>query len=358
MARAYTVRLGAGSGYPLALNVGELRGLSDSELNQFARALALSDIRGQFDATTQQGNRFFQLLESRGLLDVMNPGLATGPVSHGKLITTSNTGWAAYNDPTLGRFVTSGDLTNVSSPAVTSDFTTTGGVILRKRFLTDVRIDVPNVTFVACEFQSFVSSYRSGIETQPSQFNWCKWDPPSVVDLCVGTTGTSLYRCSIRGGADGFWINGGTAQQSIVESYVRVKMASAFDHNDCGQNSGGSGSVTIQRCNMSAAPEGGVINGGAQGGPDSCILSADMTSSTHYYLEIIDSYFDGATAVETIRFYDGGLTPNITYKGTGNRFVRGTSAPIGRGVANTTPTGQIIWTGNVYDDNDATVPLA
>lgn len=357
MARAYTVRLGAGSGLPIPLFLSELRGLADDELSSIGHALAIVDQRGFLDTTTRTGNRLFSLLESRGLLDVVAPALMAGAVSHGKQITTANTGWGAFNDPTLGRFVQTGDLTNVSSASRSSDFTTTGGVIRRKRFLTDVRIDTVNVTFEACEFQSFVSSY-TGVETQPSQFNWCTWNPPTVVDLCVGTTGTSLYRCSIRGGADGFWFNGGTQTQSIIETYVRIKMASPVDHNDCGQNSGGSGVVTIQRCNMSAAPEGGVLNGGSQGGPDSCLLSADMSSSTHFNLSVIDNFFEGATAVETVRLYDGGLTPNIVYTATGNRFIRGTSAPFGRGVSNTTPLGQITQSGNVWDDDGSPITIS
>lgn len=278
-------------------------------------------------------------------------------VTHGSQITTSNTGWAAYRDPALGRLVQSSDLTDVSGPARTSDFVGNNGTISRRRFLSDYRIDQTGVTHVACEFQSFVSSYLNGAETQPSQFNWCTFDPgASVPDLVVGTTGLSLYRCKVRGGADAIWIQGGTAPQTIIETFARVKMASGTDHNDVCQNSGGSGFVQIIRCNLSVDPEGGVLPGG--GGPNAVVMSADMTSGTTYRLEVIDNLLDGASSSETVRFYDGALTSNITYLASGNLFVRSAAAPVGRGTNNTTPTGQVTWSNNRWADDLSSIALA
>lgn len=280
----------------------------------------------------------------------------SGAITHGSQITTANTGWAAYFDPSLGRLVQSSDLTNVSGPALSGDFGGAGATITRKRFLSDVRINTVGPTFVACEFQSFASSY-TGVETQPSQFSWCTFDPGATVpDLIVGTTGTSLYRCKIRGGADAIWIQGGTATQTIVETYARVKMASGLDHNDTCQCSGGSGLVQITRCNLSVDPEGGVLPGG--GGPDAVIMSSDLTSGTTYRLEVVDCLLDGTNSNETVRFYDGALNAAITYLATGNLFVRSASAPVGRGVSNTTPSGQVTWSNNRWADDLSSIPLA
>jgi hypothetical protein len=277
-------------------------------------------------------------------------------IVHGSQINLSNTGWAAYFDPGLGRLVQSSDLTNVSGAARTSDFVGNGGTITRRRFLSDYRVDRTDVTHVACEFQSFVSSY-TGVETQPSQFNWCTLDPgASVPDLVIGTTGVSLYRCKIRGGADAIWIQGGSAPQTIIETYARVKMASGTDHNDTCQCSGGAGLVQITRCNLSVDPEGGVLPGG--GGPDAVIMSSDLNSGTTYRLEVVDCLLDGTNSNETVRFYDGALTSNITYLATGNLFVRSASAPVGRGVSNTTPTGQVTWSNNRWADDLSLISLA
>lgn len=282
-------------------------------------------------------------------------------ITHGSQINPSNTGYTAYYDPSLGRNLTISDLATVSGPSRPSDFVSAGGTITKKRFLSDVRIDIPNVTFRGCLFESFASSYLNGVETYPSYFEWCSWDPPvgaGVGDLAVGTTGTNLYRCYVRGFADATWINGqpGGAYQTFTESCLRVKMASGVDHNDGAQCSGGTGNVRIQRCNIDMNPEGGILSGG--GGPNACVFAADLTGTTQFHLEVIDCWLDGSISAEAVRFYDGALTPNITYVATGNRIVRRSGAAMGRGTANTTPTSQVTWVNNVWDDDGSTIPLS
>jgi hypothetical protein len=286
-------------------------------------------------------------------------------ITHGIQITALNTGYTALYDTSLGRTLIESDLTVVPGAARPSDFTTAGGIIRGYHFQSDIRIDIPNVTFEGCLFESFVSSYLNGSETEPTQFNYCSWIPPEgvVPDLAIGTTGTNLYRCYISGASDALWINGGTQPQLITECFATVTMNTGTDHNDCAQNSGGAGIARISRCNFSVNPVGGKLPGG--GGPNSVIMSADMNSGSHYRLELRDNYFDGGTtangggqAAETVRFYDGGLTTNISYLATGNIFKRGSSAPVGRGSSNVTPTNQVTWSNNTWDDNAEVIPLA
>ena len=49
-----------------------------------------------------------------------------GAITHGKQITTANTGYGAYFDPGLGRNLTLGDLTVVSGTHFLTDFTAGG----------------------------------------------------------------------------------------------------------------------------------------------------------------------------------------------------------------------------------------
>lgn len=290
---------------------------------------------------------------------VLDQPPANATITHGSQITTANTGYTAYVDSGLGRKLVLGDLTVVSGAVRPSDFVAPGGTITKKWFQSDVRID-QSVTFVGCKFGSFVSSYLNGTEYGPSQFNWCSFDPDSgtVTDVAVGANGTSLYRCFVRGGSDAGWINGGPwGTQSIVESYLRVWMASAVDHNDGLQCSGGAGTVVVQRCNIDVTPENGLINGGTQGGPNSCIMSADLTSSTAYNLTVDDCLLTGGTSASIIRFYDGALSANIIYSASGNLFTRGSSNPVDRGGSNTTPTGQVTWSNNRWADDLSTIPL-
>ncbi len=130
-------------------------------------------------------------------------------------------------------------------------------------------------------------------------------------------------------------------------------MASADDHNDTFQNVGGSGTVNIRRCNLSVVPETTITGG--PGGPNSVVMSADMTAGSVFHLEVTDCLLNGGTAVATLRFYDGGLTANITYVATGNRFVRSSAFPGDRGSSNTTPPGQVTWSGNVWDDDNSPI---
>lgn len=294
-----------------------------------------------------------------GLITDLEP--VSDEITHGSQITTSNTGWNAYYDAVLGRTLLLSDLETVTGPKRPSDFVSAGGTIRKVRFTGDIRIDRTDVTFEACLFEDFVRSYLNGTETYPTNFSYCAWDPPggaAVGDLAVGTIGTNLTRCRVRGSADATWINGqpgGT--QNIIESHLRVKMASGVDHNDGCQNSGGSGTVNVLRCNIDMNPEGGVLGGG--GGPNACIMSADMSSGTTFHLNVENCWLDGAESAEALRLYDGGLTTNITYRAVGNRFVRNTGkAAMGRGSSNTTPSNQVEWSNNVWDDDDEVIAKA
>lgn len=288
---------------------------------------------------------------------------STSTITHGSQISTSNTGYAAYFDSGLGRTLVAGDLTRQTGSHWISDFTAggTGGTLGNPKIVSKIDVDeilwdVDYVTLRASNVRNTASGFLSGTHHVGVALDYVTISPATVGDEPMHYESWSANRCYFRGCSDGGKINGGTSTQDITECYIRVTMQSADDHNDTLQNVGGNGTVNIRRCNLSVVPET-VLTGGT-GGPNAVVMSADMTSGSNFHLEVTDCLLNGGTAVETLRFYDGGLTSNITYLATGNRFVRSSAAAVGRGSSNTTPTGQVTWSGNVWDDDGSSIPLA
>jgi len=285
----------------------------------------------------------------------------TTAITHGSQITTANTGYGAWFDTTRGRSLTLSDLTVQGGVHFISDFFAGGTsgsptLVYGYHFTGNIQVDVNWITFRGCLFDNPPTELVGGVYHFGVTLDYCTVDPATVGPYAMGDQSFSVNRCFVRGNSDGLRVNGGDTVQNITESYIRLRMADGADHNDGLQNFGGSGTVNIRRCNISCDPEGGIIAGA--GGPDACFLSADMTSGSTFHGEVTDCLLDGGTAVATLRFYDGALTPNITYVATGNRFKRTSAFPVDRGSSNTTPTGQITWSGNVWDDDGSTIPLS
>lgn len=283
-----------------------------------------------------------------------------GAVTHGSQITASNTGYQAYYDSGLGRTLVAGDLTRSTGTHVASDYpgVGAGGTAGNPKYIDRLDVDeflfdVPYVTLRQSNVRNPpISAFQSGLHRRGCGLEWVTMSPAATGDQCVQYESWTAYRCRLEGCSDGAKINGGLDTIDVTECYVRVRAQDALDHNDGLQNVGGNGLVRVTRSNISAAPVGG------GGGPNAAIMSADMTSGTTFRLEVRDCWLDAAGAVETVRPYDGGLTTGITYLFTGNRITRAATAPYGRGASNTTPVGQIEWTGNVYDDDGSPILLS
>lgn len=284
----------------------------------------------------------------------------SGAITHGSQITAGNTGYGAWFDSSLGRNLLLSDLTVQGGVHFISDFVSGGSsgsptLVYGKHFTGTIGIDVDWITFRGCLFDNPPSELVGGTYHHGVTLDYCSVDPTDIGPYAMGDEGYSANRCYLRGNSDGIRINGGATIQNITECYIRLKMADGADHNDGAQCFGGSGGANIRRCNIDINPEGGQIAG--VGGPDACVLFADFDSSTTWHGEVTDCLLDGAASVATLRPYDGALATTITYVLTGNRFVSRASAPVHRGTVNTTPTGQIVWSGNVWDDDGTTIPL-
>jgi hypothetical protein len=296
---------------------------------------------------------------------VKGGGGRLGPPSGGAIvggwqITTANTGYGAYVRASLGRPQTLADLTVVAGTHFLTDFTGGSGgspgnnvVVEGYHFTGDVVFDQPYITMRGCLLDNPTTNFRLGASQVGARLEYCEVASLTVGAECMHFDSWSAHRCNFGGCSDGAKINGSV---DITECYVRVKMAGPDDHNDTLQNVGGNGVVNIRKSNLSVNPVGGLITGGT-GGPNAVVMSADLAVASVFSLNVEDCLLDGTNSVETLRFYDGGLTTNIVYRAAGNRFVRSASAPLGRGASNTTPTGQITWTGNVWADNFAPIPL-
>lgn len=250
----------------------------------------------------------------RGSKHNVSPG--GGTVTHGFQITATNTGHDAYQDPLLGRLVVDSDLTIHASTVYLSDIASAGDTLTRHDFQGQLIIDVDDVTFVACRSWRF-SGYWSGT-VHTFTLNWCTVES----DTSDGGDGINYanytaYRCRIGGSSDGAKINGNV---TMTECYVRTRSQDSADHNDGLQNNGGSGPVSIIRCNIDCRP----VNGG--GGVNCAIFSADGMSGT---VTITDNYLQGGQ-------YLMGLHENGDYIVNGNWGLSGSYnlAPVTANLAN------------------------
>lgn len=298
-------------------------------------------------------------------------GASSGGITHGsQLIGGEHTlvGYTAYVDPGLARPLVLSDLTDVtgSTHNITDfiDGSTPGSGVQGDPYIVErlhadrIHLDVPWVTLRGCLFEGNVYGDAAGSHHPGLGLEYCTFDLAAPDgEQCVQWDDFTVNRCLIQGNSDGIRANGGTVQGcTITESIIYVTAQDSGDHNDNIQNSGGDGTVSIQRCLMHMETTN------ISGLGSSVIQSADMTSGTTWYMEVLDCYIVGKTGTdnnEMLRFYDGGLATSITYKATGNIFDLSPNRDrpyVGRGTSNTTPTGQIVWSNNV-DDLGSTLPL-
>jgi len=285
---------------------------------------------------------------------------AHSTITHGSQLTLADVGYTAYYDSGLGRKLVQSDLTRITGRHYISDFT--GGVggtqaspkVISKLDLDTLIWDVDWVIARACNIRETANTFGSGHGSVGAFLDYVTFSS-TVSDgtECMSSNDYSMNRCLIQGNTDGLRTNGsGPAPQVITECIIYTTAQDAGDHNDNVQNSGGNGSVSLQRCQFHQDP----ING-FQG--NSAVFSADMTSSTTFYMELIDCMiFGGNSNVSaSVCLYDGGLTPNITYKVTGCIWdINAAAPPVGRGSSNTTPVSQVIWSNNKYN-NGTVIPL-
>lgn len=259
---------------------------------------------------------------------------SAGSVAHGSQIDTTNTGFIAYYDSTLGRNLTLGDLAIVTTSGVwVSDFTGgTGGtpenpkVVYKKDFQGGLYMDVDNVIVRGCRINGRV------VASAGNTFEYCTWNNTAVVDECLAFNSYRAHRCNISGGSDGMKANGGNT--IITECYIRNKAASALDHNDGIQSDRGSGAITVQRCNIDARPIGG-------GGGTTAAVLCDTGPGL---VTVQDCLLAGGTY--TLMMYDA-----TTWSVTGNQFISDSwvYGPVATGGPGWASASSIVaWSGNTY----------
>lgn len=281
---------------------------------------------------------------------------SSGTITHGSQLTSADVGPYAYDHPVLGRKVQAADLTRSTGTHWISDYitgSTPGSGVQGDPYIVEL-IDVDTllwdmswVTLRASRVRQTASGFLNGTHHVGADLEYVTIDPATVGDECMHYESWSALRCSFSGCSDGGKINGGSVTQEIVECIISTAMASAEDHNDGLQNVGGSGTVNVRRCKIDAYPT--VVVGGGSGGPNACIMSADMTAGSTFHLNVEDCELLNGWAGYCLRLYDGGLTTNITYRAVGNSLdISDGGGYVDRGTTNTTPVNQIEWSGN-YD---------
>lgn len=272
--------------------------------------------------------------------------LPGSPITHGDQINPSNVGYTAYFDAGLGRNLVLGDLTVVSGTHWVSDFISSGGTLSKKHFTGSMIIDIDNVTFTGCLFDTETTNYLNGSLANNWALNYCTIDGVVVGDQGISYQSYTATRCLIQGFSDGVKANGGST--TLTECYIRTKAQSAADHNDGIQNVGGNGAVNVIRCNIDCLP----VNGGQYGlQGNSALFFADGEIGLH---TVYDNLLYGG--VYTLAMYDAG-----TFDVQGNKFVRGsyifgTHNMAGPGSGSQNVTWGTIRT-NTFSDNGQVIPL-
>lgn len=254
-------------------------------------------------------------------------------VDHGSQITTANTGYQAYTDPSLGHTLTEADLTT-SAATRASDLITAGGTLRAHKLTSDTfDIDV-DCTLEGCLLLGSLHSTTGATYTA----NYCTADCSAATSW--QSTDNSLwggqwtaYRCQLVGASDGIRGTGGT--QTATECYIRCTCRAADAHADGYQFYNPSASTsdvcTIERCNIDATPTTGVGNANA------ALFAADSTTMGSFYWR--DNLLRGGAIV--VRCNDSG-----TYHVTGNRIVDD-----GNAAAGTFGAAVIAeWSGNISVD--------
>ena len=282
----------------------------------------------------------------RSVVSAPSGGSGGGAITHGSQITTANTGYTAYYDSGLGRNLQLSDLTVVTGTHWVSDFISPGGTLTKRHFTGDLIIDIDNVTLRGCLFDNPVSGYLNGSHASGWTLDYCTIDSsPIVADQCIQYQGYTANRCMLVMGSDGAKVNG--ANTTLTECYVRTAQQNPADHNDGLQNVGGSGAVTIARCNIDCRPVG-ATNGNVG---NSALFFADGETGLH---TISDNLLAGGQVV--LAMYDTG-----TFNVQGNQFVRGSYAGSTHAMAGPGSGPQNVTWGtvrpNTFSDNGQVITL-
>ncbi len=123
----------------------------------------------------------------------------SGTITHGSQVTLANTGYGAYYDSGLGRFVLLSDLTVTAGTVSASDFTTAGGTISKRRFTGDLIFDINDVTARACLFDNPTTSYSAGTHRTGTLLDYCTVSPATAGDECMHYESWSANRWYFRG---------------------------------------------------------------------------------------------------------------------------------------------------------------
>lgn len=288
-------------------------------------------------------------------------------ITHGSQLTLADVGHTAYFDSGLGRLVADGDLTDLygSGTHIATDFVTGAGTQLSPRVITKqkldaYRMDVAWVTLRASMVQDFMANDYNGTKSPGMLLDYVTCDLGGTVgDVAAFFDSFSMNRCLIQGQSDGVKALGGTVPQAFTECIFHDAKEAADDHNDCIQNSGGTGSLSVVRCQLYQQAAGDDPSLGS-----SIAQFGDFASSTVWYAEFIDCdlWLNLNNSNPGLRLLDGGLTGNITYKVTGCIFhddgTHDASRAVSRGSSNITPPGQIEWSNNRWADDMSLITLS
>ena len=251
-----------------------------------------------------------------------NPTTSGGSVSHGRSITTSNTGYLAWVGAN-GQRCTDATLKVYSTKVNASQLGNATCVWLQQGLNIDAAI-----TLTAARIDSEVNAEQARLT-----LNWSTVDATGE-DWAVGYK-VNTYRSQLVNGSDGVRFD----DTNIVESYVRVRQVTSADHNDGVQAYLAGHGGSILRSNIDGRP----VNAPSIAG-NAAVFFADNSKGE---VVIRDNWLAGGGY--TLRLHEA-----CTYRVTGNILSAWLFGPFTRD--NAIP-GAFLEFANNTTDSGATINL-
>jgi hypothetical protein len=283
------------------------------------------------------------------------------PSAHGYPDAT-NTGYTNYFDSSLGRTLTSGDLTLHSG-----NFTTTsdGQIIEKLKITGKLTVAHNNVIVRGCYLAYTGANFAVSDHNQPNisqtwTLEYCTINCSNSGALAsLNVEWANVSYCDISGGTDGWDPWGIRAPLTFSHNYIHdlVQNPTTKSHTDCIQIVGGTGGLTIQHntliCMNPSYPIGGYANGGGAFPGNTSGMQVGQLTGNIGNVMFTDNLCDGGNYMFNANWGSDGthdLVGTITI--SNNRYGRDERYGIYTHI--TDGSHNVITSGNVWDDNGST----
>jgi hypothetical protein len=275
----------------------------------------------------------------------------------------TNTGYANYVAPELGRKLTSSDLTLDTATSTSS----AGQVFYRQHFTNHFKVAHPNVKFLGCwfDFQPTSSSnvyvitdHKTGPSAPASDadiwtMSYCTVTQSPFSLGSMNTTYANVDHCDFSGGTD-VWDPFGMGSVEWYFNYCHhlVQNSSTASHCDIFQPVGGAGNVKFHHntC-LSYNPDTGFF------GNTSIMQIGQLTGNITGTIDYYDNLCDGGNYMANANWASDTASPPLTLTGTikirDNRLGRHAQFGVHTHIPGPNNAPNFVIANNVFDDDNS-----